>query len=83
MSEDQRKAFLLKVKGDAGLQEKLKAATDVDAVVVITKEAGFKISAEELPKAQSELLEEELEGVAGGTWCTNQHQGFSYANKRV
>ena len=66
MSEDQLKAFLEKVKADTSLQEKLKAASDADAVVAIAKEAGFSISADDLKKAQSEISEEELEGVAGG-----------------
>ena len=65
MSEEQLKAFLEKVKGDINLQEKLKAATDNDAVVAIAKEAGFSISADDLKNAQSEISEEELEGVAG------------------
>ena len=68
MSEEQLKAFLEKVKADTSLQEKLKAAADADAVAAIAKEAGFSISADDLTKAQSELSEEELEGVAGG-WC--------------
>ena len=43
--------------------------TDHNADLAIAKEAGFKISAEDLKNAQSELSEEELEGVAGGeTW---------------
>ena len=67
MSEEQLKAFMEAVKADAGLQEKLKAAGDADAVVAVAKAAGFTISAEELKKAQVELSEEELEGVAGGT----------------
>ena len=66
MSEEQLKAFLEKVKGDTSLQEKLKAAADVDAVLAIAKEAGFMISADDLNKAQSEISDEELEGVAGG-----------------
>jgi len=66
MSEEQLKAFLEAVKADAGLQEKLKAASDADAVVAIAKAAGFVISAEELKRAQTEISEEELEGVAGG-----------------
>ena len=68
MSEEQLKAFLEAVKADAGLQEKLKAADDADAVVGIAKEAGFVISAEELQRAQAgtEVSEEDLEGVAGG-----------------
>ena len=66
MSEEQLKAFLEKVKGDTSLQEKLNSASDADAVVAIAKEAGFSISADDLKMAQSEISEEELEGVAGG-----------------
>ena len=56
------------VKADAGLQQKLNAAADADAVALIAKEMGFVISAEELQRAQagSEVSEEELEGVVGG-----------------
>ena len=67
MSEEQLKAFLEKVKADTSLQEKLKAASDADAVVAIAKEAGFMISADDLKNAQLEISDEELEGVAGGT----------------
>ena len=70
MSEEQLKAFIEKVKADTSLQEKLKAAVDADAVTAIAKEAGFSISADDLKKAQSEFSEEELEGVAGGTWSS-------------
>ncbi|QNI53381.1 nif11-like leader peptide domain protein [Synechococcus sp. BIOS-E4-1] len=56
-----------KVKADTSLQEKLKAAANTDAVLAIAKEAGFKISAEDLKNAQvTELSDEELEGAAGG-----------------
>ena len=70
MSEEQLKAFLEKVKADSNLQEKLKAAADADAVAAIAKEAGFSISADDLTKAQYELSDKELEGVAGG-WFSN------------
>ena len=68
MSEEQLKAFMEAVKADAGLQQKLNAAADADAVALIAKEMGFVISAEELQRAQagSEVSEEELEGVVGG-----------------
>ena len=66
MSEEQLKAFLEKVKADTSLKEKLEAASDADGVVAIAKEAGFMISVKDLKNAQSELSEEELEGVTGG-----------------
>ena len=67
MSEEQLKAFMEAVKADAGLQEKLNAAADADAVVAIAKAAGFVISAEELARAQAEISEDDLAGVAGGS----------------
>ena len=66
MSEEQLKAFLEKVQGDTSLQEKLKAAANPDAVAAIAKEGGFSISADDLKNAQSEISEEELEGVVAG-----------------
>ena len=66
MSEEQLIAFIEKVKGDSSLQKKLKEAADSDAVLVIAKEAGFSISADDLKNAQSEISEEELEVAAGG-----------------
>ena len=66
MSEEQLKAFMEAVKADAGLQEKLNAAADADAVVAIAKAAGFVIFAEELQRSQAEVSEMDLEGIAGG-----------------
>ncbi len=70
MSEEQLSAFLAKLQNDAGLQEKLKGAADLDAAVAIAKEAGFDVSKEDWLKYQAskplELSDEDLEGVAGG-----------------
>ena len=78
MSEEQLKAFLEAVQADEGLQEQLKAAADADAVVAIAKAAGFAISAEELQRAQAELSDEELEGVAGGKVLNLTGRRFNY-----
>jgi predicted ribosomally synthesized peptide with nif11-like leader len=40
MTQEQLKAFLEKNKSDSNIQERLKAATDSDAVVEIVKETG-------------------------------------------
>ena len=66
MSEEQLKAFLEKVKGDTSLQEKLKGASDANAVTAIAESAGYKISAEDIEKFMTEISDKELEGVAGG-----------------
>ena len=44
----------------------IKDHRDANAIAATAKEAGFSISTDDLTKAQSELSEEELEGVAGG-----------------
>ena len=66
MSEEQLKAFLEKVKADTSLQEKLKAAGDVNTITAIAKEASFSISADELTKAQSEILKKSWKVRLGG-----------------
>jgi len=70
MSEEQLAALLAKLKDDAGLQEKLKGAADLDAVLAIAKEAGFDVSKADWLRYQAnetlELSDEELEGIAGG-----------------
>ena len=81
MSEEQLKAFLEKVKVDTSLQVKLKAAADANAVTAIAKDAGFSISADDLKKAQSEVSEEELEGVAGGSSAQCDSQGMCTGTK--
>ena len=70
MSEEQLAALIAKLKDDEGLQEKLKGASDLVAVLVIAKEAGFDVSKADWLRYQAkqtiELSDEELEGVAGG-----------------
>ena len=70
MSQEQLSALLTKLKDDAGLQEKLKGAADLDEAVVIAKEAGFDVSKADWLRYQAtqtlELSDQELEGVAGG-----------------
>ena len=71
MSEEQLSALLAKLKDDAGLQEKLKGAADLDAAVALAKEAGFDVSKADLLRYQAkqtlELSDKELEGISGGT----------------
>jgi predicted ribosomally synthesized peptide with nif11-like leader len=72
MSEEQLAALLAKIKDDAGLQEKLKGAADLDAILAIAKDAGLEISKAAWLRYQAsetlELSDEELQGVAGGFW---------------
>ena len=79
MSEEQLSALLAKLKEDAGLQEKLKGAADLDAAVAIAKEAGFDVSKADWLRYQAkqtlELSDEELEGLAGGNGGTETQDG--------
>ena len=82
MSEEQLSALLAKLKDDAGLQERLKGASDLDAAVAMAQEAGIVISTEELLKAQAKLSEAaeadvELEDVTGGALRQEGAPGIS------
>ena len=65
MSEEQLKVFWEAIQADTGLRQKLQGVTEPDAVAAIAKEAGFMITTEELQRAQAEISEEDLGGVAG------------------
>ena len=83
MSEEQLSALLAKLKDDAGLQEKLKGAADLDTAIALAKEAGFDVSEADWLKYQQgmgeeELSDEELEGVAGGKQA---HAGADYTSR--
>ena len=77
MSQEQLAALLAKMKEDAGLEEKLKGAADLDAFLTIAKEAGFDVSKADWIKYQAkqtlELSNEELEGVVGGKISDRAH----------
>ena len=64
MSLEQLKVFLAKAKGDTRLQEILKVASSPEDVVGIAKEYGHEFTADKI----SQLSEEELGGVSGGTY---------------
>ena len=70
MSEEQFSALLTKLKEDAGLQEKLRGAGDLDAAVALAKEAGFDVTNADWLKHQAKqtlaLSDEELEAMTGG-----------------
>ena len=76
MSEEQLSNLLAKLKEDAGLQEKLKCAADLDAAVALAKEAGFDVSKADWLRYQAkqtlELSDEELEGAAGGGYMVGE-----------
>jgi len=73
MPKEQLSALLAKLKEDAGLQEKLKGAVDLDAAVAIAVDAGFDVSKADWLKYQAKqtlgLSDEELESVSGGNNC--------------
>jgi len=72
MSEEQLAALLANLRDDARLQEKLKSAADLDAILAVAKDAGFDISKAAWLRYQAnqtlELSDEELEGISGGVY---------------
>ena len=62
MSEEQLKAFFVKVQADANIQAKLKDAKSPDDVVTIAKEYGHNFSTDHI----TQLNQEDLESISGG-----------------
>lgn len=77
MSDEQLSALLAKLEEDAGLREKLQGAGGLDAFIGIAKDAGFDLNKADLLKYQamqnSELSDEELEGVTGAGTIVQSH----------
>lgn len=75
MSEEQLMVFLEKVKGDASLQERLKAAKSSQEVAAIAKENGCIFPAESIVNSiniqlkKKHLSDIELESLSGGEKC--------------
>lgn len=82
MSEDQLSALLAMLKEDAGLQEKLQGAADLDTAVEIAKDAGFDVSKADWFRYQAkqtlELSDDQLEEVAGGAQPMDTPNTFCY-----
>ena len=71
MSLETLNAFIAKVQSDSGLLEKMKHVSEADGAVAIARSAGFENTAGDLIRQQariaSELSDDELEKVSGGT----------------
>lgn len=74
MTENELSELISRIQEDQGLVERLKKTEDLDAALLITKQAGFSISKADWLRYQAnrtlELSDEELETVSGGTGPT-------------
>jgi predicted ribosomally synthesized peptide with nif11-like leader len=69
MKLNELQAFIQKIRHNAGLQEALSFAQDVDAVAAIGRQGGLQLAAADMtysPQHFDSLGAEELELVAGG-----------------
>jgi len=81
MSKEQATAFLETIKANVELQNAIKQAANVDAIVAIAKAQGFNITTADFQKAQSELVDAELEAAAGGINQICEQGSENYVNK--
>ena len=81
MPKEQATAFLETIKANVELQNAIKQAANVDAIVAIAKAQGFNITTADFQKAQSELVDAELEAAAGGINQICEQGSENYVNK--
>ncbi len=66
MSLDQARLFIEKMKSEEAFRDRILAIKDVDARLAAASEAGFEFTEEEVKEVQSELSDDQLDGVSGG-----------------
>lgn len=66
MSIESAKAFIERMKTDEDFNNRVSTAEDKEARIAFVKANGFDFSAEDIKDVNSELTDEELDGVAGG-----------------
>ena len=66
MSLDHAKAFIEKMKSDKAFSDVIMAIEDIDARLAAASDAGFEFTENELKLLQSQLTDDELDGVSGG-----------------
>ena len=70
MSEDQLRLLIAKLQHDPEIRNRLASAADLDAAVVVAREAGFDVTSGDWLTYRAgnslDLSDEELEGVTGG-----------------
>ena len=62
LSQKRVQAFIAKVRGDNSLQENLKVAGDIEAVIAIANAAGYSINAEDISNAKPVVKQRRARG---------------------
>ena len=80
MSLESARAFLKKIQEDEDFKKKLGETDTVEQRMEYTKAAGFDFTKKELDMVQSELDDDDLDAVAGGSWgCGHTHENENCA----
>ena len=66
MSIESARAYIERLKTDAGFRDRVAAAGDKEARAALVEAEGFAFSAEDINAIADELSEDELENVVGG-----------------
>ena len=69
MSIESAKAFLERVENDEDFRKELVDRTSAEERMKFAKAQGFDFTKEEIDSLKYELSDEDLDAVAGGSWC--------------
>jgi predicted ribosomally synthesized peptide with nif11-like leader len=72
MSQEQAKELITRMKSDASFMDRVLAIKDVDERIAFINDAGFHCTLSEIEQEQKNLMENQIEGAAGGNllWCS-------------
>ena len=68
MSLDDAQRLIARMDTDEALRERVPAAPDVAARLILARAEGYSVTEEEVASASAELGDAELDGVAAGGW---------------
>lgn len=71
MSIDSAKLFINKMNSDEVFAQKVIECKNAETRMAFAKEEGFDFSAAEMEEMKAELSDDELDVVAGGSWCSS------------
>ena len=81
MSIDSAKTFFERVQSDETFRRTVGEKSSIEERMAFVKAAGFDFTNDELKSVQSELSDDDLDQVAGGSWgCGHTHESETFKN---
>jgi predicted ribosomally synthesized peptide with nif11-like leader len=66
MSQEQAKELITRIKSDAAFKDRIQVLKDAEKKIAFINDAGYNCTLSEIEQEQKEVIENQIEGAAGG-----------------